>query len=247
MDGRAPFGCVYMPFNEGIYVRPDSIIVPRTEVIVHQIKLWEEVTLSDINTTFITIEQMEAATDALLENGKKVGADSWQQRVKNQTPALQIRRGGHLLPHLLHGSLPHHAESAARHLRLRRGRHRWPQLLRFTAGGAATHSDHGRSIAHTLYLAKEGGNYQVKDPEKLIRIAKELGHRDREPRYLRHRARGRRNRLLEYGKPFGVQRFLKRAPEARQEVWHREGIEPRAIDREVSQSMHMTHMGCSPA
>ena len=38
------------------------------------------------NNTFITLEQMEAATDALLENGKKVGADSWQQRVKNQTP-----------------------------------------------------------------------------------------------------------------------------------------------------------------
>ena len=35
---------------------------------------------------FVTIEEMEAATASLLENGKKVGADSWQQRVKNQTP-----------------------------------------------------------------------------------------------------------------------------------------------------------------
>ena len=51
--------------------------------------------------------------------------------------------------------------------------------------------------------------------------------------------------LLEYGKPFGVQRFLKRAPEHTQELWHNAGIEPRAIDREVSQSLHMTHMGCS--
>ena len=34
----------------------------------------------------ITIEQMEEATNTLLETGKKVGADSWQQRVKNQTP-----------------------------------------------------------------------------------------------------------------------------------------------------------------
>ena len=33
--------------------------------------------------------------------------------------------------------------------------------------------------------------------------------------------------VFNYGKPFGVQRFLKRAPEARQEIWHREGIEPR--------------------
>ena len=34
----------------------------------------------------ITVEQMEAATERLLENGRQVGADSWQQRVKNQTP-----------------------------------------------------------------------------------------------------------------------------------------------------------------
>ncbi len=45
-------------------------------------------------------------------------------------------------------------------------------FLKFTAAGAATHSDHGREICHTLYCAKDGGNYQVKDPEKLIRIAK---------------------------------------------------------------------------
>ena len=35
---------------------------------------------------YITVEQMEEATASLLENGKKGGADSWQQRVKNQTP-----------------------------------------------------------------------------------------------------------------------------------------------------------------
>ena len=50
---------------------------------------------------------------------------------------------------------------------------------------------------------------------------------------------------MEYGKPFGTQRFLKRAPEHTQEIWEREEIAPHAIDREVSRSMHMTHMGCS--
>ena len=44
-----------------------------------------------------------------------------------------------------------------------------------SAGGSATHSDHGREIMHTLHQTKEGGNYQVKDPEKLIRIAHEWG------------------------------------------------------------------------
>ena len=48
---------------------------------------------------------------------------------------------------------------------------------------------------------------------------------------------------MEYGKPFGTQRFLKRAPEHTQELWHNAGIEPRAIDREVSTALHMTHMG----
>ena len=51
--------------------------------------------------------------------------------------------------------------------------------------------------------------------------------------------------LLEYGKPFGTQRWLKRAPEHTQELWAREEIEPRAIDREVATALHMTHMGCS--
>ena len=129
--------------------------------------------MSDINTTFITIEQMEAATDALLENGKKVGADSWQQRVKNQTPHCKFGEEGiccricsmgpcRITPKAPRGICGCDADGIV-------GRN----YLRFTAGGAATHSDHGRSIAHTLYLAKEGGNYQVKDPEKLIRIAKE--------------------------------------------------------------------------
>ena len=30
-----------------------------------------------------TVEEFEAATDRLLETGAKVGADSWQMRVKN--------------------------------------------------------------------------------------------------------------------------------------------------------------------
>ena len=42
-----------------------------------------------------------------------------------------------------------------------------------------------------------------------------------------------------------MQRWLSRAPKHTQEIWHREEIEPRAIDREVSTAMHMTHMGNS--
>ena len=197
------------------------------------------------NNTFITLEQMEAATDALLETGKKVGADSWQQRVKNQTPHCKFGEEGiccricsmgpcRITPKSPRGICGCDADGIVAR-----------NYLRFTAGGSATHSDHGRSIANTLYLAKEGGNYQVKDPEKLLRIAKEWGieTEGRDIYDVAHEVAYAG--LMEYGKPFGVQRFLKRAPESRQEIWAKNGIEPRAIDREVSQSLHMTHMGCS--
>ena len=52
----------------------------------------------------------------------------------------------------------------------------------------------------------------------------------------------------EYGKIRGFSRWLKRAPQHTQDLWHEAGIEPRAIDREVSCALHMTHMGntCKP-
>ena len=118
-------------------------------------------------------------------------------------------------------------------------------FLRFVAGGSATHSDHGREICHTLYESKEGGAYQVKDPEKLIRIAKEWGveTEGKDIYDLAHEVA--EMALLEYGKPFGTQRFLKRAPEHTQKLWHDAGIERRAFDRDVSTALHMTHMGNS--
>lgn len=118
-------------------------------------------------------------------------------------------------------------------------------FLRFTAGGSATHSDHGREICHTLHEADPNGNYKVKDPEKLIRIAKEWGV-ETEGKDIYDLAHEMSElALLEYGKPFGTQRFLKRAPQHTQDIWEREEIAPRAIDREVACSLHMTHMGCS--
>ena len=51
--------------------------------------------------------------------------------------------------------------------------------LKFTAGGAATHSDHGREICHTLYAAQPDGAYKVKDPEKADPYRKGVGRRDR--------------------------------------------------------------------
>ena len=39
-----------------------------------------------------TVEEMEAATNRLLETGAKVGADAWQYRVKNRPLTVSLVR-----------------------------------------------------------------------------------------------------------------------------------------------------------
>ena len=188
---------------------------------------------------------MEEATASLLETAEKVGADTWQQRAKNQTPHCGFGLSGtccricSMGPCRITPKAPRGICGCDVHGIVARN------YLRFTAGGSATHSDHGRQICHTLYQAHEGGAYQVKDPEKLKRIAHEWGveTKGRDIYDLAHEMA--EMALMEYGKPFGYSRWLSRAPEHTQKLWHDADVEPRAIDREVSQSLHMTHMGCS--
>ena len=197
------------------------------------------------NFKLTTVEEFEAATEKLLETGKKVGADAWQYRAAKQTPHCKFGEQGvccricAMGPCRITPKAPRGICGCDVHGIVGRN------YLKFTAGGAATHSDHGREICHTLYCAKPEGPYTVKDPEKLTRIAKEWGVETEgkdiydlahEMAYLG---------MNEYGKVFGTQNFLKRAPQHTQEIWEREEIAPRAIDREVSCSLHMSHMGCS--
>ena len=192
-----------------------------------------------------TIEEMEAATNSLLENGQKVGADTWQQRVKNQTPHCGFGEAGtccricSMGPCRITPKSPRGICGCDVHGIVARN------YLRFTVGGTAAHSDHGREIMHTLHQTREGGNYTVKDPEKLIRIAHEWGV-ETEGKDIYDLAHEMAEiGLLEYGFPFGTQKFAKRAPEHTQKLWDEAGITPRAIDREIATAMHMTHMGCS--
>ena len=192
-----------------------------------------------------TVEEMEAATNELLETAHKVGADTWQKRVKDQTPHCGFGEAGtccricSMGPCRITPKSPRGICGCDVHGIVARN------YLIFTAGGSATHSDHGREIMHTLHQTREGGNYQVKDPEKLIRIAKEWGveTEGKDIYALAHEMA--EIGLLEYGFPFGTQKFAKRAPEHTQKLWDEAGITPRAIDREIATAMHMTHMGCS--
>ncbi len=192
-----------------------------------------------------TVEEFEAATARLLETAEKVGADTWQLRVKNQTPHCKFGETGvccricSMGPCRITPKAPRGICGCDVHGIVGRN------YLTFTAGGAATHSDHGREICHTLHCTAPDGNYKVKDPEKLIRIAKEWGV-ETEGKDIYDLAHEMAElALLEYGKPFGHQRWTKRAPQHTQDIWAREEIMPRAIDREVASSLHMAHMGCS--
>ena len=181
-----------------------------------------------------TVEEFEAATERLLETG-----------AKNQTPHCKFGEEGvccricSMGPCRITKKAPRGICGCDVHGIVGRN------YLKFTAGGSATHSDHGREICHTLYESSADGCYQVKDPEKLIRIAKEWGveTEGKDIYDLAHEVA--EMGLWEYGKPFGTQRFLKRAPQSQQELWEKNELAPRAIDREVSCSLHMAHMGCS--
>ena len=118
-------------------------------------------------------------------------------------------------------------------------------FIRMVAGGAAAHSDHGRGVAE-LFLAAARGKapgYEIRDEQKLLQLALEWGVEI-----------GNRNNqeiaidigeiaLAEFGKQEGEIRFMGRAPLKRQELWRREGVAPRGIDREIVEIMHRTHIG----
>ena len=121
----------------------------------------------------ISIEECEAAEQRLLETAAKVGADTYQLRVKNQTPHCKFGEQGiccricTMGPCRITPKAPRGICGCDVHGIVGRN------FLRFTAGGGATHSDHGREVCFELLNSKAEGPFKVKDPEKLIRIAKE--------------------------------------------------------------------------
>jgi carbon-monoxide dehydrogenase catalytic subunit len=120
-------------------------------------------------------------------------------------------------------------------------------LLRMIAAGAAAHSDHARDIWYVFDLVanEKTKAYSIKDSEKLRSVAKALGV-PVEGRTDLEIAKDVSHILShEFGKPDEepLRVLLGYAPKRRIELWRKLGVLPRAIDREVNECMHRTHMG----
>ena len=118
-------------------------------------------------------------------------------------------------------------------------------LVRMIAAGAAAHSDHGRSIAHTLLLIAEDpkSDYSIKDPEKLKAVAEVYGIETKGRDLDQIVKEVALATLNEFGQQVGTLQMATTAPAARVKKWRDLGIMPRAIDREVVETMHRTHIG----
>ncbi len=117
--------------------------------------------------------------------------------------------------------------------------------LRIVAAGVSAHSDHGRTVAEVFIAAARGEapDYRIKDTVKLNKLARELGVETtgRSPQDIAIDVG--EIVLAEFGKPRGTQLMARRAPKPRQELWEKFGVTPRAIDREVTESLHRSAMG----
>ena len=118
-------------------------------------------------------------------------------------------------------------------------------FLRKIAAGTAAHSDHGRRVTEAFLLAARGEapGFEIKDEQKLLQLALELGINIGDRSNNEIAIDVGETLMNEFGKQEGELLFLKRAPLKRQEIWRRLGVAPRGIDREVVEAMHRTHMG----
>ncbi len=118
-------------------------------------------------------------------------------------------------------------------------------FVRMIAGGAASHSDHGRGMALTLVAAASGEapDYKIKDEKKLMVVAGYLGVETKGRSVQEIALDVGKVALSEFGRQDGEILYAKRAPAKRQEIWRKLGIVPRGIDREIVETLHRTHIG----
>jgi carbon-monoxide dehydrogenase catalytic subunit len=118
-------------------------------------------------------------------------------------------------------------------------------LGRMIAAGAASHSDHGRDLVEVLSKvgSGNGAGYQIRDAEKLKRLASEYGVETQGKEDLKIASELAYAMQEDYGSRKTALTLINRAPQKRREIWQKLGVMPRGIDRETSEMMHRTHMG----
>lgn len=120
-------------------------------------------------------------------------------------------------------------------------------LVRYIAGGASAHSDHGREIAYTLLHTSEGHapDYKITDKDKLAKVAKKVGV-ETEGRSTNDIARDVAIKALQdFGKYDSepCTWLTTNIDDERKAKFKHTSIAPTAIDRSVVQLLHQTTMG----
>jgi carbon-monoxide dehydrogenase catalytic subunit len=118
-------------------------------------------------------------------------------------------------------------------------------FTRKVAAGAAAHSDHGRKVteAFTLMAKGEAKDFTIKDEQKLLQLALDLGVNIGDRSNQEIALDIAKICEAEFGRQEGELLYVRKAPLKRQELWRQQGVTPRGIDREVVEMMHRTHMG----
>jgi len=117
-------------------------------------------------------------------------------------------------------------------------------FARIVAAGTAAHTDHAREMVRGFIATAKGETpHEIKDVQKLHELAQVFGiaveGRDKNEIALELGEKA----LAEFGQQDGILAMTRRAPAKRQEIWRKQGVLPRGIDREVVEMMHRTHMG----
>ncbi|MDH3348664.1 MAG: anaerobic carbon-monoxide dehydrogenase catalytic subunit [Desulfobulbaceae bacterium] len=198
--------------------------------------------------TKLTIEEKSIWPDArqMLKKAERDGVETAWDRLEVQTPHCKFCELGTTCRNCVMGpcriseKMPRGVCGADADVVVARN------FGRFIAGGAAGHSDHGRDLIEVLEAIVESttDDYKIKDEEKLIRIAGEIGVAT-EGRAIMEVARAVLDVLYaDFGSRKKEISFMSRVPEKRKEIWRKLGMMPRGVDREIAEMMHRTHMGC---
>lgn len=120
-------------------------------------------------------------------------------------------------------------------------------LLRFSAGGAATHCDHAYETIEMLLLATEGkAPYEIKDTDKLKAVAERVGvkTKGKSKEKIAHELalKAYDDYSAKRGNP-PLTWMSSSVPEERMETWRKIGILPTDGDLEIRRAMHETSMG----